>query len=83
MRRRTTFGFAPSLIGEKVKFFFKLFIGFNIFMYHLTGGKFGREIGPFKVLILTTKGRKSTCRAAMPDWVKVGTAERASVGWAI
>ena len=37
----------------------KLFIAFHVFMYRLTGGKFGSEMRGFKVLILTTKGRKS------------------------
>ncbi|MBK8417923.1 nitroreductase/quinone reductase family protein [Candidatus Villigracilis saccharophilus] len=38
---------------------FVVFIGFHVFMYRLTGGKFGGEMRGFKVLILTTKGRKS------------------------
>ena len=42
-----------------MKFIFKLFIGFHVFMYRITGGKFGGEMCGFKVLILTTKGRKS------------------------
>ena len=42
-----------------MKFIFKLFIGFHVFMYRITGGKFGGEMRGFKVLILTTKGRKS------------------------
>ena len=42
-----------------MKFISKLFIGFYVFMYRLTGGRFGGEMGAFKVLILTTKGRKS------------------------
>lgn len=42
-----------------MKFPFKLFIGFHVFIYRLTGGKFGSEMRGFKVLILTTKGRKS------------------------
>ncbi len=42
-----------------MRFVFKLFIGFHVFMYRLTGGKFGSEMRGFKVLILTTKGRKS------------------------
>ena len=41
-----------------MKFIIKLFIGFHVFMYRITGGKFGGEMGKFKVLILTTKGRK-------------------------
>ncbi len=42
-----------------MKFIFKLFIGFHVFIYRITGGKFGGEMRGFKVLILTTKGRKS------------------------
>jgi deazaflavin-dependent oxidoreductase (nitroreductase family) len=37
----------------------KLFIGFHVNMYRMTGGKLGSEMRGFKVLILTTKGRKS------------------------
>jgi deazaflavin-dependent oxidoreductase (nitroreductase family) len=35
-------------------------------MYRLTGGKFGSEMGGFKVLILTTKGRKSGKILSLP-----------------
>ncbi|NOT04017.1 MAG: nitroreductase family deazaflavin-dependent oxidoreductase [Anaerolineales bacterium] len=42
-----------------MNFIAKLFIGFYVWMYRLTGGKFGGKLGKFKVLILTTKGRKS------------------------
>ena len=42
-----------------MKFIIKLFIGFHVFMYRITGGKFGGKMLGFKVLILTTKGRKS------------------------
>ena len=37
----------------------KFFIDFYVFLYRLTGGKFGGELGRFKVLILTTKGARS------------------------
>jgi deazaflavin-dependent oxidoreductase (nitroreductase family) len=62
MKAQDTHYFAPSFykpFREKMKFIFKLFIGFHVFMYRLTGGKFGSEMRGFKVLILTTKGRKS------------------------
>ena len=42
-----------------MKFIFKLFMGLHVFLYRLTDGKFGGEMGGFKVLLLTTKGRKS------------------------
>ena len=42
-----------------MKFIFKLFLGLHVLLYRLTGGKFGGEMNGFKVLILTTKGRKS------------------------
>lgn len=42
-----------------MKFLFKLFMGLHVFVYRLTGGKLGSEMRGFKVLILTTKGRKS------------------------
>lgn len=53
-------GHLAPVFGENIlKFIIKLFIGFHVFMYRITGGKFGGEMGKFKVLILTTKGRKS------------------------
>lgn len=42
-----------------MNFIAKLFIGIHVFMYRLTGGKFGGRLGTFDVLILTTRGRKS------------------------
>jgi deazaflavin-dependent oxidoreductase (nitroreductase family) len=42
-----------------MKFVFKLFMGLQVFMYRLTSGKLGGDMGKFKILILTTKGRKS------------------------
>jgi deazaflavin-dependent oxidoreductase (nitroreductase family) len=42
-----------------MKFLIKLFIGLHVFIYRLTSGKFGSEMRGFKILILTTKGRKS------------------------
>ena len=38
---------------------FKFFMGLQVFIYRLTGGKLGGSMGKFRVLILTTKGRKS------------------------
>lgn len=53
-------GFAPPFfIGEKMRFVFKLFMGLHVFLYRLTNGKLGGDMRGFKVLILTTKGRKS------------------------
>ncbi len=42
-----------------MKFIQNMFMGFFVWMYRQTGGKFGGNMGRFKVLILTTKGRKS------------------------
>jgi deazaflavin-dependent oxidoreductase (nitroreductase family) len=42
-----------------MKFVAKLFFGLQVFLYRLTDGKIGSEMGGFKVLILTAKGRKS------------------------
>lgn len=42
-----------------MKFIWKLFVGFHVWMYRLTRGKFGGEMRGFKVLILNTIGRKS------------------------
>jgi deazaflavin-dependent oxidoreductase (nitroreductase family) len=37
----------------------KIMMGLWVFLYRLTGGKVGGSLGTFKVLILTTRGRKS------------------------
>ena len=42
-----------------MKLISKLFLGFYVWVYRLTGGKLGGSMGRFNVLILTTKGRKS------------------------
>ena len=42
-----------------MKFLFKMFMVLHVGLYRLTGGKFGGNIQGFKVLILTTTGRKS------------------------
>ena len=42
-----------------MKFIQRLFMSFFVWLYRQTGGKFGGSMGRFKVLILTTKGRKS------------------------
>lgn len=42
-----------------MNFIAKIFIGLHVGLYRLTGGKIGGVMGKFKVLILTTKGRKS------------------------
>ncbi len=42
-----------------MKILFRLFLGLHVFIYRITGGKLGGEMRGFKVLILTTKGRKS------------------------
>jgi F420H(2)-dependent quinone reductase len=47
-------------------FMFKLFMAFQMFMYRLTGGKNGGTFRGFKVLLLTTTGRKSGKRRTTP-----------------
>ena len=42
-----------------MKTLFKLFMALQVGLYRLTGGKFGGQMRGFKVLLLTTKGRKS------------------------
>ncbi len=37
----------------------KLFISLHTFLFKLTGGRFGSSMGKNKILLLTTKGRKS------------------------
>jgi F420H(2)-dependent quinone reductase len=39
--------------------FLKLFMAFHVALYRLSGGKLGGTMRDFKVLLLTTKGRKS------------------------
>ena len=38
---------------------FKIFSGFQVWMYRVSGGKLGGSMAGFKVLLLTTVGRKS------------------------
>jgi deazaflavin-dependent oxidoreductase (nitroreductase family) len=42
-----------------MKFFFKLWVAIHTGLYRLTGGKMGGTMRGFKVLLLTTTGRKS------------------------
>jgi len=42
-----------------MKILLKLFLGLHVWVYRLTNGSLGGKMGGFKVLILTTKGRKS------------------------
>jgi deazaflavin-dependent oxidoreductase (nitroreductase family) len=48
------------------KAFIKLFINLHIFFYKLTDGRFGSEMGENKILLLTTKGRKSGTEYTTP-----------------
>jgi F420H(2)-dependent quinone reductase len=55
-----------------MRFVFKLFMALQIGLYRLSGGKLGGEMGGFKVLLLTTTGRKSgktyTTPLGLFDW---------------
>ncbi len=42
-----------------MKFFLRLFMGLQVGIYRLTGGKLGGAMLGFKLLLLITKGRKS------------------------
>lgn len=42
-----------------MKYLFKFFMALNVWMYRRTGGKLGGTMRGFKVLLLTTTGRKS------------------------
>ncbi len=42
-----------------MRFMFKIFMALQVGLYRLTGGKVGGNMRGFKVLLLTTKGRKS------------------------
>ena len=46
--------------------FIKLFIRAHTFFYKLTGGRFGSQMGEYKILLLTTKGRKSGLEFTTP-----------------
>jgi deazaflavin-dependent oxidoreductase (nitroreductase family) len=42
-----------------MKFLFKIFLAIQVGMYRLSGGKLGGSMNGFKILLLTTVGRKS------------------------
>lgn len=42
-----------------MKFLFKFFMALHVWMYRISGGRFGGNMRGFTVLLLTTKGRKS------------------------
>jgi len=44
----------------------KLFVNLHTFFYKLTGGRFGSEMGEYKILLLTTRGRKSGLEFTTP-----------------
>ena len=46
--------------------FIKLFISMHTFLCKLTGGKFGSQMGIYKILLLNTKGRKSGLERTTP-----------------
>ena len=45
---------------------FKLVSAIHVFVYRLTGGKFGGEIREFQLLLLTTTGRKTGEKRTIP-----------------
>ena len=45
---------------------FKLVSAIHVFVYRLTGGKFGGEIRGFQLLLLTTTGRKTGEKRTIP-----------------
>jgi deazaflavin-dependent oxidoreductase (nitroreductase family) len=48
------------------KHLFKLMMATHVFLYRLTGGRFGGRMRDFKVLLLTTTGRKSGKKRTTP-----------------
>jgi hypothetical protein len=48
------------------KTMFKLMMAIHIFLYRLTSGRFGGKMRDFKVLLLTTTGRKSGQKRTTP-----------------
>ena len=57
---------------------FKVFMAISVWLYRLTGGKIGGQMRGFKVLLLTTTGRKSGKTRTVP----LGSFERPD-GWVI
>jgi F420H(2)-dependent quinone reductase len=49
-----------------MKFLLKIFMAFHVGMYRLSGGKLGGSMRGFKVLLLTTTGRKSGKQHTVP-----------------
>lgn len=49
-----------------LKYVFKLVMAIHVFLYRLTGGRFGGQMRDFKVLLLTTTGRKSGQKRTTP-----------------
>ena len=48
------------------KWIWKAFTGFHVFLYRISGGRFGSQMRGFGVLLLTTTGRKTGKRRTMP-----------------
>lgn len=49
-----------------MKFLFRLFMALHVALYRLTGGKLGGRLGAHKIILLTTRGRKSGKRFTTP-----------------
>ena len=45
---------------------FRFFLAINVFLYRLTGGKFGNQVQGLPVLLLTTLGRKTGKKRITP-----------------
>ena len=45
--------------SASMKYIFKLFLAIQVGLYRISGGKLGGTLGAFKVLLLTTTGRKT------------------------
>ncbi len=49
-----------------VKSLFRSFLALHVFLYRLTGGKFGGKVQGLRVLLLTTTGRKTGKKRTTP-----------------
>ena len=49
-----------------VKSLFRRFLALHVFLYRLTGGKFGGKVQGLRVLLLTTTGRKTGKKRTTP-----------------
>jgi deazaflavin-dependent oxidoreductase (nitroreductase family) len=55
-----------DLAKGQLMFLWKLFMGLHVLLYRLTKGRFGGNFRGFKILLLTTVGRKTGLKRIVP-----------------